>query len=180
KKMGLHGTSTVTLTFDQCRVNEANRLGNEGDGFKIAMANLNAGRIGIAAQAIGIAEGALEHAITYAKEREQFKKPITHHQGIAFKIADMKTKVEAAKLLVYRAADYMERGIPCIKEVSMAKLMAAKTTREISIEAVQIFGGYGFTEDYPVERYFRDAKVTEIYEGTNEIQRLVISKKLLK
>jgi len=179
-KMGLHGTSTVTLNFDKCKIYKDQLLGEEGKGFKIAMANLNAGRIGIAAQALGIAEGALEHAITYAKEREQFKKPITHHQKIAFKIADMKTKVEAAKLLVYRAADYMERGIPCIKEVSMAKLMAAKTAREISIEAVQIFGGYGFTEDYPVERYFRDAKVTEIYEGTNEIQRLVISKKLLK
>ncbi|HLR14721.1 MAG TPA: acyl-CoA dehydrogenase [Bacillota bacterium] len=179
-KMGLHGTSTVTLNFDKCKIYKNQLLGEEGKGFKIAMANLNAGRIGIAAQALGIAEGALEHAITYAKKREQFKKPITHHQGIAFKIADMKTKVEAAKLLVYRAADYMERGIPCIKEVSMAKLMAAKTAREISIEAVQIFGGYGYTEDYPVERYFRDAKVTEIYEGTNEIQRMVISKNLLK
>lgn len=180
KKMGLRGTSTVTLNFDRCKVSHDQLLGEEGAGFKIAMANLNAGRIGIAAQALGIAEGALSHATAYAKEREQFGKPIANHQAITFKLADMKTAVEAAKLLVYRAADYMQRDVPCIKEVSMAKLLAAQTARKVSIEAVQIFGGYGYTEDYPVERYFRDAKVTEIYEGTNEIQRIVISKQLLK
>ncbi|HIV73583.1 MAG TPA: acyl-CoA dehydrogenase [Candidatus Pseudogracilibacillus intestinigallinarum] len=178
KKMGLHGTSTVTLTFDQCRVNEANRLGNEGDGFKIAMANLNIGRIGIAAQALGIAEGALSHARTYAKERTQFGTPIAHHQGISFKLADMHTAVEATRLLVYRAASLIEAEIECAKEVSMAKLMAAQTARQVTIEAVQILGGYGYTKDYPVERYFRDAKVTEIYEGTNEIQKMVIAKRL--
>ena len=178
-KMGLHGTSTVTLNFDRCKLAHEQLLGEEGAGFKIAMANLNVGRIGIAAQALGIAEGALHHAIKYAKEREQFGKPITHHQGISFKLADMATEVEAAKLLVYRAADYIQREIPCIKEVSMAKLFAAQVARKVSIEAVQILGGYGYTEDYPVERYFRDAKVTEIYEGTNEIQRMVISKNIL-
>jgi len=179
-KMGLRGTSTVSLHFDRCKIPKEQLLGKEGAGFKIAMANLNVGRIGIAAQALGIAEGALNHAIAYAKEREQFGKPISHHQGISFKLADMATEVEAAKLLVYRAADYIEKGIPCIKEVSMAKLFAAQTARKVSIEAVQIFGGYGYTEDYPVERYFRDAKVTEIYEGTNEIQRMVVSKNILK
>lgn len=180
QKMGLHGTSTVTLNFDRCKISHEQLLGEEGAGFKIAMSNLNVGRIGIAAQALGIAEGALQHAIEYAKEREQFGKPISHHQGISFKIADMATKVDAAKLLVYQAADYIQHDIPCIKEVSMAKLFAAQTAVKVSIEAVQILGGYGYTEDYPVERYFRDAKVTEIYEGTNEIQRMVISKNILQ
>lgn len=179
QKMGLRGTSTVTLNFDKCRISQKQLLGEEGKGFNIAMANLNVGRIGIAAQALGIAEGALDYAIAYAKERKQFDKALSQHQAIAFKIADMKTKVEAAKLLVYRAAHYIQREIPCRKEVSMAKLLAARTAREVSIEAVQIFGGYGYTEDYPVERYFRDAKVTEIYEGTNEIQQIVISKNML-
>lgn len=180
QKMGLRGTSTVTLNFEHCKVNKNKLLGKENMGFKIAMSNLNVGRIGIAAQALGIAEGALEHTINYAKEREQFGKPIANHQAIAFKLADMKTEVEAAKLLVYRAADYIQKEIPCIKEVSMAKLFAARAARKISIEAVQVFGGYGYTEDYPVERYFRDAKVTEIYEGTNEIQQIVVSKQILK
>lgn len=180
KKMGLRGTSTVTLNFERCKISKDQLLGQKDTGFKIAMSNLNVGRIGIAAQALGIAEGALEHTINYAKEREQFGKPISNHQAIAFKIADMKTEVEAAKLLIYRAADYIQKGIPCIKEVSMAKLFAARAARKISIEAVQVFGGYGYTEDFPVERYFRDAKVTEIYEGTNEIQQIVISKQLLK
>lgn len=180
RKMGLHGSSTVSLSFDQCKVHQDQLLGKEGEGFAIAMANLNIGRIGIAAQALGIAEGALEHASVYAKEREQFGRPISQHQGITFKLADMATEVEAAKLLVYRAASLIERDKSCTKEVSMAKLFAAQTARKVSIEAVQILGGYGYTEDYPVERYFRDAKVTEIYEGTNEIQRMVISKNLLK
>lgn len=180
KKMGLYGTSTVTLNFDRCQIPHEQLLGEEGAGFNIAMSNLNVGRIGIAAQALGIAEGALQHAVEYAKERIQFGQPISHHQGVSFKLADMTTEVEAAKLLVYRAADYIQKDIPCIKEVSMAKLFAAQTARRVSIEAVQMLGGYGYTEDYPVERYFRDAKVTEIYEGTNEIQRMVISKQLLK
>lgn len=180
KKMGLHGSSTVTLNFDQCKVRKDQLLGKEGEGYKIAMANLNIGRIGIAAQALGIAEGALEHAVQYAKDREQFGKPISHNQGIAFKLADMATEVEASKLLVYQAANLIQQDQNCAKEVSMAKLYAAQTARKIAIEAVQVFGGYGYTEDYPVERYFRDAKVTEIYEGTNEIQRIVVAKNLLK
>lgn len=178
-KMGLHGSRTVQLTFDNCRIPATNLLGEEGEGFKIAMANLDVGRIGIAAQALGIAEAALEAATAYAKERVQFGKPISAQQGVGFKLADMATAVEAAKLLVYRAADLRAKGLPCGAEASMAKLFASRTAVQTAIEAVQIFGGYGYTEDYPVERYFRDAKVTEIYEGTSEIQKLVISKQLI-
>jgi alkylation response protein AidB-like acyl-CoA dehydrogenase len=155
-----------------------NLLGREGEGFKIAMANLDVGRIGIAAQALGIAEAALGAAVEYAKERQQFGKPIAAQQGIGFKLADMATNVEAARLLLYRAADLRARGMKCGLEASIAKLFASKTAVETATEAIQVFGGYGYTEDYPVERYFRDAKVTEIYEGTSEIQRIVISKYL--
>lgn len=178
KKMGLHGSRTVQLTFEDMRVPADHLLGKEGEGFKIAMANLDVGRIGIAAQALGIAEAALEAATVYAKERYQFGKPIAAQQGIAFKLADMATSVEAARLLVYRAADLRTRGLKCRMEASMAKLFATRTAVEVTTEAIQVFGGYGYTEDYPVERYFRDAKVTEIYEGTSEIQRIVISKYL--
>ncbi|WP_342433617.1 acyl-CoA dehydrogenase [Neobacillus sp. FSL H8-0543] len=178
RKMGLHGSRTVQLTFENMRVPAENLLGKEGEGFKIAMANLDVGRIGIAAQALGIAEAALEAATAYAKERRQFGKPIAAQQGIGFKLADMATNVEAAKLLLYRAADLRAQGLNCGKEASMAKLFASKTAVEVATEAIQVFGGYGYTEDYPVERYFRDAKVTEIYEGTSEIQRIVISKYL--
>ncbi|TAA72946.1 acyl-CoA dehydrogenase [Planococcus salinarum] len=180
KKMGMHGSRTVQLTFDNMRVPAGNMLGQENKGFSIAMANLNVGRIGIAAQALGIAEAAYEYSVAYAKEREQFGKPIAQQQGIAFKLADMATKVEAAKLLVYNAANLYSEGKDCNKEASMAKLFASKAAMDIAIEAIQVYGGYGYTEDYPVERLFRDAKVTEIYEGTSEIQRIVISKQLLK
>jgi alkylation response protein AidB-like acyl-CoA dehydrogenase len=178
KKMGLHGSRTVQISFEDAKVPAENLLGEEGQGFKIAMANLDVGRIGIAAQSLGIAEAALEHATAYAKERIQFGKPIAEQQGVAFKLADMATAVEAAKLLVYRAAFLRSNGLPCGKEASMAKLFASRAAMENAIEAVQIFGGNGYTEDYPVERLFRDAKVCEIYEGTSEIQRLVISKQL--
>ncbi|WP_284038008.1 acyl-CoA dehydrogenase [Neobacillus sp. 114] len=178
KKMGLHGSRTVQLTFEDMRVPAENLLGAEGEGFKIAMANLDAGRIGIAAQALGIAEAALSAATEYAKQRHQFGKPIAAQQGIAFKLADMATNVEAARLLVYRAADLRGQGLKCGMEASMAKLFTTRTAVEVATEAIQVFGGYGYTEDYPVERYFRDAKVTEIYEGTSEIQRIVISKHL--
>ena len=178
-KMGLHGSRTVQLTFENMVVPAANLLGVEGEGFKIAMANLDVGRIGIAAQALGTAEAALEAATNYAKERIQFGKPIAANQGVGFKLADMATAVEAARLLVYRAADLRSKGLPCGKEASMAKLFASKTAMDVAIDAVQIFGGYGYTKDYPVERYFRDAKVMEIYEGTSEIQRLVIGKHLM-
>ena len=180
QKMGLHGSRTVQLTFEDMKVPVENVLGVEGEGFKIAMANLDVGRIGIAAQALGIAEAALEAATAYAKERVQFGKPIAAQQGVGFKLADMATNVEAARLLVYRAAQLRAEGLPCGKEASMAKMFASQTAVDCSIEAIQVFGGYGYTEDYPVERYFRDAKVTQIYEGTSEIQKLVISKHLTK
>ncbi|URM33258.1 acyl-CoA dehydrogenase [Cytobacillus firmus] len=177
-KMGLHGSRTLQLTFEDMRVPAENLLGNEGEGFKIAMANLDAGRIGIASQALGIAEAAFEAAAGYAKERVQFGKPIAAQQGVGFKLADMATSVEASKLLIYRAADMRQRGVKCGIEASMAKLFASRTAVDVTTEAIQVFGGYGYTEDYPVERYFRDAKITEIYEGTSEIQRIVISKQL--
>ncbi|MEH6986679.1 acyl-CoA dehydrogenase [Cytobacillus firmus] len=177
-KMGLHGSRTLQLTFEDMQVPAENLLGNEGEGFKIAMANLDAGRIGIASQALGIAEAAFEAAAGYARERVQFGKPIAAQQGVGFKLADMATSVEASKLLIYRAADMRQRGIKCGLEASMAKLFASKTAVDVTTEAIQVFGGYGYTEDYPVERYFRDAKITEIYEGTSEIQRIVISKQL--
>lgn len=178
KKMGLHGSKTVQLTFEQMRVPEENLLGGEGEGFKIAMANLDVGRIGIAAQSLGIAEAAMNESVRYANERIQFGKPIAANQGVSFKLADMGTAVEAARLLVYRAAHLRSLGKHCRTEASMAKLFASKTAVEVTTEAIQVFGGYGYTEDYPVERYFRDAKVTEIYEGTSEIQRMVISRSL--
>ncbi len=177
-KMGLHGSRTVQLSFEDMRVPVENLMGNEGEGFTIAMANLDVGRIGIAAQALGIAEAALGAAVEYAKGRQQFGKPIAAQQGIGFKLADMATNVEAARLLLYRAADLRAQGLNCGLEASVAKLFASKTAMETATEAIQVFGGYGYTEDYPVERYFRDAKVTEIYEGTSEIQRIVISKYL--
>ncbi len=178
-KMGLHGSRTVQLTFEDMKVPAENLLGQEGEGFKIAMANLEVGRIGIAAQALGIAEAAFEYSTAYAKERVQFGKPIAAQQGIGFKLADMATAVEGSKLLLYRAANLRANNIPCGREASMAKLFASKTAVEVSTEAIQVYGGYGYTKEYPVERLFRDAKVTEIYEGTSEIQRMVIGKHLL-
>ncbi|MBT2678585.1 acyl-CoA dehydrogenase [Bacillus sp. ISL-35] len=177
-KMGLYGSRTVQLTFEDMKVPEENLLGQEGQGFKIAMSNLDSGRIGIAAQALGIAEAALDAATGYAKERVQFGKPIAAQQGVGFKLADMATSVEAAKLLIYRAAQLRSEGQKCGMEASMAKLFTSRTAVEVTTEAIQVFGGYGYTKEYPVERYFRDAKVTEIYEGTSEIQKIVISKQL--
>lgn len=179
KKMGLHGSSTCELIFDNAEVPAANLLGEEGMGFTIAMANLDVGRISIAAQALGIAEGASEHAIAYAKKRKQFGKPISAQQAIAFKLANMATQTEAARMLVYRAASLRNHGISCGIESSMAKCFSTDNAMKVTTEAIQVFGGYGYSREYPVERYFRDAKVTQIYEGTNQIQRLVISKNLL-
>lgn len=179
KKMGLNGSYTTELVFDNARVPAANLLGKEGEGFTIAMANLDTGRIGIAAQALGIAEAAVGYATEYAKERKQFGQPIGKQQAVAFKLADMATKAEAARLLVYQAAWLRSQGKACGLQASMAKRFATDTAMELATEAVQIFGGYGYTRDYPVERLFRDAKVAQIYEGTNEIQRIVIAKHLL-
>lgn len=178
KKMGLNGSRTTQLFFENAILESDTLLGKEGEGFKIAMSNLDVGRIGIAAQALGIAEAALECASAYAKKRQQFGSIILNQEGIAFKLAEMATNVEAARLLVYRAASLHQQGKPCGKEASMAKLFASKVAVETTIEAIQVLGGYGYTKDYPVERLFRDAKVCEIYEGTSEIQRIVISKYL--
>lgn len=180
KKLGIRSSPTTELIFENCRIPKENLLGEEGEGFKIAMTTLDGGRSGIAAQAVGIAQGALDAAITYAKEREQFGKPIAHQQGISFKLTDMATEVEAARLLTYRAAWLESQGLPYGEASAMAKLFAGDTAMRVTVEAVQIFGGYGYTKDYPVERYMRDAKITQIYEGTNEIQRLVIGRALTK
>ncbi|MBB5174114.1 acyl-CoA dehydrogenase [Texcoconibacillus texcoconensis] len=178
-KLGIRSSPTVEIIFDQCRVPKENLLGKEGEGFKIAMKTLDGGRNGIAAQALGIAQGALDAATDYAKERVQFGKPIAKQQGVSFKLADMATKVEASRLLTYQAAWKESQQLPYGKESAMSKLFAGDSAMEVTTEAVQVFGGYGYTKDYPVERYMRDAKITQIYEGTNEIQRLVISKMLL-
>ena len=180
KKLGIRSSPTTELIFENCRVPEANLLGAEGEGFKIAMSTLDGGRNGIAAQAVGIAQGALDAAVAYAKEREQFGKPIAHNQGISFKLADMATEVEAARLLTYQAAWLESQGKAYGKASAMSKLFAGDTAMRTTVEAVQVFGGYGYTKDYPVERYMRDAKITQIYEGTNEVQRLVIGRMLTK
>ncbi|MCM3788798.1 acyl-CoA dehydrogenase [Domibacillus indicus] len=176
KKMGIRSSPTTEVIFDNCRVPVENVLGEIGSGFKIAMKTLDGGRNGIAAQAVGIAQGALDAALSYARERRQFGKPIMANQGISFKLADMATSVEAARLLTYQAAWLESEGLPYGKASAMSKLMAGDTAMYVTTEAVQIFGGYGYTKEYPVERFMRDAKITQIYEGTQEIQRLVISR----
>jgi butyryl-CoA dehydrogenase len=179
-KMGIRSSPTTEIIFEECKVPVENVLGKVGEGFKIAMMTLDGGRNGIAAQALGIAQGALDAATAYAKERVQFGKPIAAQQGIGFKLADMATSVEAARLLTYQAAWLESQGLPYGKESAMSKLFAGDTAMKVTTEAVQIFGGYGYTKEYPVERYMRDAKITQIYEGTQEIQRLVISRMLTK
>ncbi|ACL20888.1 butyryl-CoA dehydrogenase [Desulfitobacterium sp. LBE] len=178
KKMGLHGSSTRELIFEDMVVPVENRLGEEGQGFKIAMALLDDGRIGIGAQAVGIAQAAFEAALAYAQERVQFKQEIMNFQGIQFMLADMAAQLEAARLLVYQAAVRRVEGVPYSKEASMAKLFASEMAVKVTNDAMQIFGGYGYTREYPIERYLRDAKITQIYEGTNQIQRIVIAKHL--
>lgn len=180
KKLGIRSSPTTEIIFEDCKVPKENLLGKEGEGFKIAMMTLDGGRNGIAAQAVGIAQGALDAAIAYAKERHQFGKPIAYNQGIGFKLADMATQVEAARLLTYQAAWLESEGLPYGKESAMSKLYAGDIAMKVTTDAVQVFGGYGYTKDYPVERYMRDAKITQIYEGTQEIQRLVISRMLTK
>ncbi|WP_346206698.1 acyl-CoA dehydrogenase [Caldifermentibacillus hisashii] len=178
KKMGIRASPTTEIIFEDCIVPQENVLGEEGQGFKIAMMTLDGGRNGIAAQAVGIAQGALDAAVSYAKERVQFGKPIIANQGISFKLADMATNIEAARLLTYQAAWLESAGLPYGKASAMAKLFAGDTAMKVTTEAVQVFGGYGYTKEYPVERFMRDAKITQIYEGTQEIQRLVISRML--
>jgi butyryl-CoA dehydrogenase len=179
-KMGVRASATTELVFEDCQLPKESLLGTEGQGFGIAMAALDAGRLGIGAQAIGIAQGALDEAVKYAKEREQFGKPIGKFQAIQWMLAEMATKIEAARNLVYRAAYLKDTGRPYSKEAAMAKLYASKIAREATSDAVQIHGGYGYTKDYPVERFYREAKITEIYEGTSEVQRMVIARDVLK
>ena len=179
-KLGIRGSSTTELIFENCIVPKENLLGQENKGFGIAMQTLDGGRIGIAAQALGIAEGALDEAAKYMKERKQFGKPLSSFQGLQWMIADMATRVEAARFLVYNAADKKDKKLPFSTEAAMAKLFASETAMEVTTKAVQIFGGYGYTRDYPVERMMRDAKITEIYEGTSQVQKMVIAAKVLK
>lgn len=180
KKMGIRGSATCELIFENCRVPKENLLGKIGEGFKVAMWTLDGGRIGIASQALGIAQGAMDETVKYTKERKQFGKSISQFQNTQFQLADMETKVEASRLLVYKAATLKDNGLPYSVPAAMAKLFAAETAMEVTTKAVQLHGGYGYTREYPIERMMRDAKITEIYEGTSEVQRMVISASLLK
>ena len=180
KKMGIRASATYELVFDNVRVPVENLLGQEGQGFKIAMQTLDYGRIGVASQALGIAQGAYEQALKYAKERIQFGKTLAEFQAIQFKLADMATQIEASRLLVYQAACLASQHKPVSKASAMAKLHASETAMWVTTQAVQIHGGYGYTREYPVERMMRDAKITEIYEGTSEVQRIIISSNILK
>lgn len=179
-KLGLRASSTTELIFEDCRVPAANMLGAEGDGFKIAMATLDGGRIGIGTQAVGIARACLDASVAYAREREQFGKAIGEFQAIQWKIADMATSIDAARLLVYRASRLRDREVPHTKEAAMAKLFASEVSNKVARDAVQIHGGAGYLKDFPVERYYRDARITEIYEGTSEVQRIVVSRAYLR
>ncbi len=179
KKMGLRASSTVTINLDDCRVPAANRLGPEGVGFKIAMRALDGGRIGIGSQAIGMHQASLEASTKYAVERKQFQKELARFQAIQWKVADMATSLDVARLLVLRAATMKDQGVPFTKEASMAKLYATEAANQAALEAIQIHGGYGYTDEFPVERYLRDVRVSTIYEGTSEIQRFVIARQIL-
>jgi alkylation response protein AidB-like acyl-CoA dehydrogenase len=178
-KLGMRASETAELVFDNCRISDAQRLGEVGDGFKQAMKILDGGRISIASLALGIAKGAYEASVKYAKEREQFDQPIANFQAISFKLADMATKIEVAENLIYQAADLKNKHLPMTKESAMAKYYASEVSVQVSTDAVQIFGGYGYTKDFPVEKYYRDSKLCTIGEGTSEIQKLVISRAIL-
>ena len=180
QKLGIRSSPTMEIIFENCLIPAENLLGEEGEGFKVAMKTLDGGRIGIASQAVGIAQGALEQAVNYAKERKQFDKPIAAFQGISFQLADMATQIEASRLMVYNAAYRASAGLSYSQASAMAKLMASETAMKVTTQAVQILGGYGYSREYPVERMMRDAKITEIYEGTSEIQRLVIGAALTR
>ncbi|THG72208.1 acyl-CoA dehydrogenase [Pseudomonas sp. A-1] len=177
-KMGLRASDTCAIALDDCRIPQENLLGERGKGLAIALSNLEGGRIGIAAQSIGIARAAFEAALRYARERVQFGKPIIEHQSIANLLADMHTRINAARLLTHHAARLRSAGLPCLSEASQAKLFASEMAEQVCSSAIQIHGGYGYLEDYPVERYYRDARITQIYEGTSEIQRMLIAREL--
>ncbi|NTZ04327.1 acyl-CoA dehydrogenase family protein [Burkholderia metallica] len=178
KKMGIRASDTCPITFENCAIAEENLLGNRGEGLKIALSNLEGGRIGIAAQALGIARAAFDKARRYAGERVQFGKPIAEHQAIQQKLADMAVQINAARLLVHHAAKLRTAGLPCLSEASQAKLFASEMAERVCSDAIQIHGGYGYLVDYEVERHYRDARITQIYEGTSEVQRMVIARQL--
>ena len=179
-KLGLNASETAALRFENCRVPRENLLGHEGEGFRIALETLDGGRIGIAAQALGIAQACLEASLAYSQERKQFGEPIANFQAIQWMLADMATEIDAARLLTYRAASLQQQGKNVTREAAMAKLFASEASNRAAYKAVQIFGGYGYIKDFPVERFFRDARVTTLYEGTSEIQRLIIARQLLR
>jgi len=179
-KLGIRASSTVELHFEDCFVPEENRLGDEKEGFKIALNAIDASRVVVAAQALGIAQGAFDKALNYARERQQFDQPIASFQAIQWMLADMATQIDAARLLIYRAAYLQDKGLPFVKEASMAKVFAAETSKLVTNNAIQIYGGYGYIKEYPLERYLRDAKITEIYEGTSEMQRMTIARQLIR
>ena len=178
EKLGQHASDTAQILFENCRIPAANLLGKEGDGYKIALANLEGGRIGIAAQSVGMARAAFEAALKYAHERESFGKPIFEHQAVNFRLADMATQIEVARQMVHHAATLRDAGRPCLKEASMAKLFASEMAEKVCSDAIQIHGGYGYVADFPVERIYRDVRVCQIYEGASDIQRLVIGRAL--
>jgi len=176
EKMGQHASDTAQILFENCRVPPSALLGKEGEGYKIALSNLEAGRIGIAAQSVGMARAAFEAALKYAKERVAFGVPIIEHQAVSFRLADMATQLDAARLMVWRAATLKDAGKPCLKEASMAKVFASEIAEKVCSDAIQIHGGYGYVSDFPVERIYRDVRVSQIYEGANDIQRMVIGR----
>lgn len=177
-KMGQHASDTAQIVFDNCRVPAANRLGEEGMGLKIALSGLEGGRIGIASQAVGMARAAFEAALAYSKERQAFGQPIFQHQAVQFKLADMATQIEAARQLIHHAASLKDAGRPCLKEAAMAKLNASEMAERVCSAAIQVFGGYGYVSDFPVERIYRDVRVCQIYEGTSEVQKILIGRAL--
>jgi butyryl-CoA dehydrogenase len=179
-KLGQRASDTAQIVFEQCNVPTENLLGGEGDGYRIALANLEGGRIGIAAQAVGMARAALDAALAYARERHAFGKPIAEHQAIAFRLSDMATQVDVARQMVWHAAALRDAGEPCLKEASMAKLFASEMAERVCSDALQVHGGYGYVTDFPVERIYRDVRVCQIYEGTSDIQRLVIAREILR
>ncbi|WP_353141402.1 acyl-CoA dehydrogenase family protein [Acinetobacter pragensis] len=179
-KMGQHCSDTATIIFEDCRIPADHLLGKEGDGYKIALSNLESGRIGIATQCIGMARAALDAAVEYANERKAFGVEIVQHQAVAFRLADMATQIEAARQLIFHAATLKDAGLPCLKEASMAKLFASEIAEKVCSDAIQIHGGYGYVSDFPVERIYRDVRVSQIYEGASDIQRLVIAREVAK
>ncbi len=177
-KLGQHSSDTAQILFDNCRVPAANLLGDEGQGLKIALSGLEGGRIGIAAQSVGMARAAFEAALKYSKEREAFGKPIFEHQALQFRLADMATGIEAARQLIHHAASLKDAGVPCLKEAAMAKLFASEMAERVCSAAIQVFGGYGYVSDFPVERIYRDVRVCQIYEGTSDVQKILIGRAL--